>query len=470
MYKTFYGFIEKPFSIASNPEFLYLSGGHENALTYLEYGITENSGFILLTGEVGAGKTTLVKHMLNRVASETEIAEIFNTNVSPDQLLGIILTEFGLSPVNGDKSKNLDMIQQYLIDKYAIKKPVLLVIDEAQNLSDDAMEEVRMFSNLQAQDRLLLQILLVGQPELQQRLKTPGLRQFAQRISVSYHLLELQREETGKYIAHRLKKSGGSPDIFTQDAVDRIHDVSGGIPRTINLLCDAALVYGYADELKCIQAPVIETIVKDKGGIGIAVPEVTQSPPVSKTEGQGMSRVISKRLTNLEATVSRLESQLGFFIQELRTLSNGYGYKSGAFRTAKVLDENFRDVKRRGRNPQTVKAALCLVCFWADRELGMTAVDLSERLKIPQSAVSRAILCGEKIAKKLTEDLSGSRSLSKTWYNCLIYEIERFAKAEKKNAERYSFENNREMMIPARDVHAILMEKITAFRKDLKKK
>ncbi|MEA1948867.1 MAG: AAA family ATPase [Thermodesulfobacteriota bacterium] len=344
MYKTFYGFNEKPFSIAANPSFLYLSEGHENALTYLEYGITENSGFILLTGEVGAGKTTLVRHMLNRVASEMEIAEIFNTNVSPEQLLGLIFAEFGLSPANGDKSRKLEILQQYFIDKYAIKKPVLLVIDEAQNLSNETMEEIRMFSNLQADDRLLLQILLVGQSELQHRLKTAGLRQFAQRISVSYHLSQLKREETGKYIAHRLKKAGGSPDIFTQAAVEGIHDASGGIPRTINLFCDAALVYGYADELKCIQASLIETIVKDKDGIGIAMPGESRTASVSATAGDGMSHMILRRLTDLETTVARLESQLEFFIQKLRKSANGKGFDSGDRRTDKVLDVNSGDV------------------------------------------------------------------------------------------------------------------------------
>jgi putative secretion ATPase (PEP-CTERM system associated) len=466
MYKTFYGFSEKPFSIASNPAFLYLSEGHENALTYLEYGITENSGFILLTGEVGAGKTTLVRHMLNRVASEMEIAEIFNTNVSPDQLLSLILAEFGLSPANGDKSKNLDMLQQYLIDRYAIKKPVLLVIDEAQNLSNEAMEEIRMFSNLHADERLLLQILLVGQSELQQRLKTSGLRQFAQRISVSYHLSELKRDETEKYIVHRLKKAGGSPDIFTQAAMDRIHDASGGIPRTINLLCDAALVYGYADELKCIETSLIETIVKEKNGIGIAVPRQSQSAPVSAAAGNGMSHVILKRLTDLETTVVRLESQLAFFFQELKKPEKGHGFDIDVNRTAKVLNDS-GGVKRCDRNQQMVKAALCLVCFWSDHELGMTAVDVSRRFGISVSTARQASLLGEKIAKKLKADSSGSRSLSETWYKDLIYEIEQLAEEEEKNIEKYLYGNNKEMITQTYNVYAKLTEKIKVLRRDL---
>ncbi|UCF94526.1 MAG: AAA family ATPase, partial [Desulfobacterales bacterium] len=247
MYQKFYGLRDKPFQIVPNPTYLYKSLHHENALTYLEYGLSENVGFILLTGEIGSGKTTLIQYILNKLGGDTVAAVIFNTNVSADQLLGLILTEFELAFKEGDKAGTLDTLNQFLIQKYAEKKQVLLIIDEAQNLSAEALEEVRMLSNLQSEDQALLQIMLVGQPELIAKLRKPSLMQFTQRIAVSYHLASLTREETGNYIAFRLEKAGGRADLFSPEAVDLIHRLAGGIPRSINLLCQAALVYGFAD-------------------------------------------------------------------------------------------------------------------------------------------------------------------------------------------------------------------------------
>lgn len=323
MYENFYGLNEKPFSIVPNPEYLYLTEAHQNALTYLEYGIAENAGFILLTGEIGAGKTTLVRHMLNSIGGELEIGEVFNTNASPEQLLGVILTEFGLQ-ANGDKSRNLDRLNRHLISRYGAGKQVLLVIDEAQNLSNDGIEEVRMLSNLQADDQLLLQILLVGQPELKYRLQSPGMSQFAQRVAVSFHLAPLKREETGCYIAHRLTKAGGEATIFTDAAVDRIHQASGGIPRTVNLLCDAALVYGYADGQASLDAALIEAVIQDKGGIGMAVPCEYRTSESYELAARSSHHDLAARLCAVEDAVSRIESRLNHQIQELEIRANGF--------------------------------------------------------------------------------------------------------------------------------------------------
>ena len=247
MYEQFYGFKEKPFQITPNPAFLYRSSKHDTALTYLEYGLTENVGFILLTGEIGSGKTTLVQYILGRLESDIEAAVIFNTNVSAEELLALILEEFEIPRPAGGKADVLTALNGFLVERYARRKRVLLIIDEGQNLSDQALEEVRMLSNLQSDDQSLLQIMLVGQPELIAKLKKPSMRQFSQRIAASYHLTGLDREETEKYIAHRLQKAGGQPDLFTPAAVDIIYKLSGGIPRAINLVCQAALVYGFAE-------------------------------------------------------------------------------------------------------------------------------------------------------------------------------------------------------------------------------
>jgi general secretion pathway protein A len=269
MYEKFYGLKEKPFQIVPNPSYLFMSSVHENALTYLEYGLMENLGFILLTGEIGTGKTTLVRHIMDQFESEKEIAVIFNTNVTVDELICLILQSFELEPEAGKKTKNLDIFYQFLIEKYAENKHVLLIIDEAQNLSDEALEEIRMLSNLQSDEHNLIQIMLVGQPELKKKLQQPDHNPFAQRIAVNFFLSGLNDKETNSYIAYRLEKAGGRPDIFSQEAINMVYQASGGIPRSINLLCDASLVYGFGYEQETIDTKVVEQVIEDKGGMGI---------------------------------------------------------------------------------------------------------------------------------------------------------------------------------------------------------
>ncbi len=270
MYKKFYGFREKPFQLVPNPRFLYLSKKHQNALTYLEYGLSEGSGFILLTGDIGSGKTTVIRHILNGIDDDAgiEVAVISSTNVDSGELLGLVMHEFGIEASSDNKAKALDAIFHHLIKQYSRKKRVLLVIDEAQNLSVKALEEIRMISNLQTDDQMLLQIILIGQPELKRRLNSAALTQLAQRIAVFYHLGALDRDEIKEYMAFRLEKAGGSKDIFQDDTFDPIYNASGGIPRIINILCDTALVYGYAEGLQRINARVISQVIRDKQGLG----------------------------------------------------------------------------------------------------------------------------------------------------------------------------------------------------------
>ena len=269
MYHEFYGLKEKPFNVTPDPRFLYRSEKHNRALAYLESGIEEEAGFILLTGEIGTGKTTLIRHILNNIAASRNIAMIFNTNVSAVQLLELILQEFELKPIPGDKAKNLDTLYTSLIRSYARGRKPLLIIDEAQNLNTDALEEVRMLSNLQTDDKVLLQIMLVGQPELKDKLHDPALAQLNQRITVNYHLAELSEKETREYIAMRLEKAGGEQTLFSPEAVDTIFKVSQGVPRIINMLCDTALFYGSADELKVIDVEVVNQVINDRGGMGL---------------------------------------------------------------------------------------------------------------------------------------------------------------------------------------------------------
>jgi len=272
MYEEFYGFREKPFSIVPDPSFLYLSSKHRQALTYLEYGLTDKIGFILLTGEIGAGKTTIIKHLLTKMNNNFETAVVFNTNVSPKQLLELILDEFEVDiPAGSGKVGCLEKLNQFLVERYALGHQALLILDEAQNLSQKTLEEVRMISNLHTGKDGLIQVVLVGQPELRKKLQSPSLTQLSQRIAVSYHLASLSLKETKEYIDHRLRKAGQKHRYqpFSEDALGQIFYHSGGIPRTINILCDAALVYGYADTMKTIEGHVVDHVVKDKQDLGI---------------------------------------------------------------------------------------------------------------------------------------------------------------------------------------------------------
>ena len=322
MYCKFYGFREKPFSIIPNPAFLYPSSKHRMAMTYLEYGLAEGTGFILLTGEIGSGKTTLIKRLLNGLGSDIEVAVLFNTNVSAGDLLKLILQEYEIEPGDGGKSGDLDLLNHFLIEKFSQGKRSLLIIDEAQNLSREALEEVRMLSNLQTETAPLLQIVLVGQPELKLKMRHPSLAQLAQRVTVGFHLGSLTRTETGEYIVYRLESAGASrTDLFTEDAVDLIHEKSRGIPRSVNVLCDAALVYGFADELENISREVVENVVRDREMDGV-VPDSVPAPeegPVPSPEEAGDNGFLSPRVRSLEARVEKLSALVEHQSAELQS-------------------------------------------------------------------------------------------------------------------------------------------------------
>lgn len=317
MYESHYGLTAKPFSIVPNPNILFLSKNHANALTYLEYGLSEKAGFILLTGEIGAGKTTLVRHMIKKIGQKFETAVIFNTNFSPDQLFRQILDEFEIPSETAEKDRHLAQLYEFLIERYSIRQDVLLIIDEAQNLTNEALEDIRMLSNLQADDQNLIQIILVGQPELKERLKTPEFRQLAQRIAVNYHISPLDKVQTLHYIEYRMKKAGGTLDVFSQKAIEMIYQQSEGIPRTINLICDTALVYGFADNLMRIDETVIQKVLKDN--ICMAISEKIE--PDKKGKGlaskSGTAPEIIKRIRLIEMSIKKLKVHYENFIQKV---------------------------------------------------------------------------------------------------------------------------------------------------------
>lgn len=306
MYKEFYGLSDKPFSIVPNPAYLYKSKKHQEALTHLEYGIMEGACFMLLTGEIGSGKTTLIRYLLNNIESNIDTVVIFNTNINADQLISQILNELGITPKK-DKSGNLDLLYQYLINEFSKGNRVLLIIDEAQNLAYEVLEEIRMLSNLQSDAEILLEIMLVGQPELIKKIKSPKLAQLAQRVSVNYHLEPLAAQEVREYISFRLKKAGGKQDIFTPNAISIISNTSRGIPRIINMLCDTALVYGYGDDLEVIDAKVIEHVIKDKKEI-LFNTKKTVNPEVIKEDPWPVKEIMEDK--NFKKLLEKIEEVL----------------------------------------------------------------------------------------------------------------------------------------------------------------
>ena len=264
MYEKFYGFRGKPFSLLPDPEFLYLSDKHRMALTLLEYGLWNQASFSVITGDIGAGKTTLIRHLLNQLDHDLVVGLISNTHPSFGELLHWILLAFNLDYNGKDRVGMYKVFVDFLIHEYGANRRTVLIIDEAQNMSHQALEELRMLSNVNADKDQVLQVILVGQPNLREHLRDPALEQFAQRIAVDYHLGPLSLEETRNYIHHRIEVAGGDPNLFSDDACEVIFQNSGGIPRLINILCDTALVYGYAEQRAHIDAQLANDVVSDK--------------------------------------------------------------------------------------------------------------------------------------------------------------------------------------------------------------
>jgi general secretion pathway protein A len=267
VYLQYYSLTEAPFDITPNPRFLFYSPKHREAYNHLLYGIRERKGFVQLTGEVGAGKTTLCRAMLEQLDGQFATALILNPVMSPDELMKAIAIEFGLDVRDMDRLETIEEINKFLLWQVEMGKDAVLIIDEAQDLTDELLEQVRLLSNLELDNRKLLQIVLMGQPELRDRLNNPRLKQLRQRITVRYHLLPLNRYEVNQYIQHRLEVSGakGSP-YFTQPALWRVHRYSGGIPRLVNAVCDKALLAGYVQQTDKIDYGTVGQAVRELEG------------------------------------------------------------------------------------------------------------------------------------------------------------------------------------------------------------
>jgi general secretion pathway protein A len=265
MYEEYYGFKELPFNVTPDPRFLYRSASHRDALAYITYGIFQKKGFIAVTGEVGVGKTTVVNAFIDLFQPSLEVAFVFTTKFPFDQLLYLVCNDFGLEVDGQNKAQMLMTLNKFLIAQYEKNRNTVLIIDEAQNLSPDVLEELRMLSNLETRNRKLIQIMLVGQPELETMLNLNEMRQLRQRIPGICRIPILGREDLEMYIEFRLDIAGthnGGP-VFTQDAMDEIFHYSGGTPRLINVLCDRALLIGYVSNTRTIDGRIIREGIRD---------------------------------------------------------------------------------------------------------------------------------------------------------------------------------------------------------------
>ena len=269
MYAEFFGLRHEPFSIAPDPRYLFMSAQHREALAHLLYGLRGGGGFVLLTGEIGAGKTTVCRCFLERVPRRCNVAYIFNPKQTVEELLGSICDEFRIprtAPEGATPSakQHVDALNDFLLRTHAVGQNNVLIIDEAQNLSADVLEQLRLLTNLETAERKLLQIILIGQPELRDMLAQPGLEQLAQRVIARYHLPALSAKETAQYIHHRLTVAGltrAAP--FDRAAVQRIHVLAGGVPRRINLLCDRALLGAYASGRSIVDAAIVDKAARE---------------------------------------------------------------------------------------------------------------------------------------------------------------------------------------------------------------
>lgn len=304
MYEEFYGLTEKPFSIQPDPSFLYWGRGHRLAYAMLEYGVVNQAGISVVTGEVGCGKTTLIHRLLDQLSDTHTIALLSNIQPGRGDLLSWVLMGFGEPYAGKTHVEMFSQLQSFFIREYAKGKRVVLIIDEAQNLSIDMLEEIRMLSNINAGKDQLLQLILVGQPQLKDLLSRPDMLQLAQRIGSDFHLTPLNREEAHGYLETRLSIAGAKRNIFTKEAMDLIAEQSRGVPRVINIIADTALVYGFSAQEERVDADIIRSVIRDKQEYGVF--GVPNSPELKLSETSGRRQPESGFLNEGRAGKSRM--------------------------------------------------------------------------------------------------------------------------------------------------------------------
>jgi len=320
VYETYYGLTGKPFQLNPDPAFYFASRGHKRAFAYLQYGLHQSEGFIVITGEVGAGKTTLIRNLLEQIDPKQLVAaQLVSTQLDADDLLRAVATAFGLRANAVDKARLLAELEAFLVSLVPQGKRALLIVDEAQNLSGRAVEELRMLSNFQLGNQGLLQSFLVGQPELRSLMQSPQMRQLRQRVTASYHLGPMDQAETQAYVEHRLRHVGWSDHPkFEQGAFDAIFASSAGIPRQINTLCNRLLLAAYLSEKHAIDTAHVESIIDEirveLSGLGVPPQDPTASNALSDADDAEVAAPASR----LEARVARLERAMASVLRFLQ--------------------------------------------------------------------------------------------------------------------------------------------------------
>ncbi len=345
MYLDFFNLREFPFRLTPDTELLYMSNVHARAKAYMDYSVWNREGFVVITGEIGCGKTILIKKLLSELEEDNFlVAKIFQTQLDEVEFLQAVLVEFGLNPFNAKKVELIDMLNTFLVDSYREMKQLVLIVDDAHNLSLKALEEIRMLSGLETQKEKVLHVILVGQPQLNAMLDAPELEQLVQRVRLRFHVRPLAPDETAEYIAHRLKVAGATrTDLFTPETMPVIYKYTGGVPRLINTLCDTALTVAYADSLPTVTINVLKEALDElqwqpferrTGRQGKTAPKAERSQAVREQDKQIASignrlnqmdslvpslSLISDRMGNIEALLTKVLQHLQLVREERET-------------------------------------------------------------------------------------------------------------------------------------------------------
>ena len=309
MYLKAFALQEFPFRLTPDSDFLFMSMAHSRAKAYMDYSIWNRDGFVVITGEVGSGKTTLLQKLLSELDSNVSIAKVFQTQLDEVELLQAVALEFGLDPFSAKKVQLMDMLNSFLIDNFKVMKQTVLVVDDAHNLSARVLEEIRLLSGLETRKQKLLNVILLGQPELNDRLEAPGMEQLLQRVRLRYHLKPLTDAESEAYIDHRMRVAGAKRKIFSSDSMSLIHSYTGGVPRLINTLCDTALTCAYADNQQSVTAETVAAACEELQWLPYAKRVNRSRKPRSATATQNETAASDRpRLSVIEGKIQSLEA------------------------------------------------------------------------------------------------------------------------------------------------------------------
>jgi general secretion pathway protein A len=312
MYLEYFGLSAQPFKLTPDSDFLFMSEAHSRAKAYMDYTVWNREGFVVITGEIGCGKTTLIQKLLSELDENVVVAKVFQTQLDEVEFLQAVLVEFGLNPFNAKKVELLDMLNNFLIEQFLQGKQIVLIVDDAHNLSVKVLEEIRMFAGLETRKEKILHVILVGQPQLTEVLDYPELQQLMQRVKLRYHIRALNEREVGDYIRHRLSVVvAANRGLFPPDTLPIIFKYAGGIPRLINTLCDTTLTCAYADNLPAITAEVVEDAAKELQWSPYAERVDNKRTTVTRAPDQGVIREIlqeqSQKLGLIAARVGKIE-------------------------------------------------------------------------------------------------------------------------------------------------------------------